>query len=360
MTRIVYYVSGHGFGHAARSGQLIERLVSLRGDLEIRLRTSAPPQLFPDLGAALRWEWCCLDTGVRERTPLQIDVPATREALRNFRAGSASLLAAETRYMRDQAVRLIVADVSYLAPAVARAAGIPAILVGNFTWDWIYEPFLQAVDDQSLRHWLADGYRQADVLLRLPFHHPVRHVRRVVDVPLLGRRSRRTREEIRDQLGLRDESRPVILAGMRGGLPEAILERVARENGDLLFLCLQDTVPRCRDNLRPVTIDSQMTFPDLLSVSDAIVSKLGYGVVSEAIANRTRILWPARQGFREDEIIAAELPQHVPAEEIPVADFLTGAWRAHLHGLLQQPMPATVPDTSGNEACAQFILDALA
>ena len=53
MTKIVYYVSGHGFGHAARSGQLMQRLVAMRSDLEIRLRTVAPPVLFSSLGSAL-------------------------------------------------------------------------------------------------------------------------------------------------------------------------------------------------------------------------------------------------------------------------------------------------------------------
>ena len=160
-------------------------------------------------------------------------------------------------------------------------------------------------------------------------------------------------------MGLSRETRPIILAGMRGGLPAGMLERVAAENDDLVVLCLQKTAPSRRGNLRSVAIDGEVTFPDLLNVSDVIVTKLGYGVVSEAVANRTRVLWPAREGFREDEIMAPEISRHVPSQEIPVADFLAGAWREHLRHLLQQPLPAQVPDTSGDLACARFILDAL-
>ena len=216
MTKIVYYVSGHGFGHAARSGQLMQRLVAMRSGLEIRLRTVAPPDLFPSLGSALRWERCSLDTGVIEKTPLSIDVPATLRTLRDFYAGSDSLVEAEACYMRDNGIQLIVADVSYLAGVVARAAGIPAILVGNFTWEWIYEPLLQTESDKHLWQFVADGYGQANVLLRLPFHHPVAHVPRVVDMPLLARRSERQTAAIRAHLGLTRETRPIILAGMRG------------------------------------------------------------------------------------------------------------------------------------------------
>ena len=138
-----------------------------------------------------------------------------------------------------------------------------------------------------------------------------------------------------------------------------MLSRAAEENDDLFFLCLQEITSSRQRNLRSVAIGGEITFPDLLSASDAIVSKLGYGVVSEAVANRTRILWPAREGFREDQIMASEISRHVPAQEIPVADFLAGAWRDHLHHLLQQPMPAQLPDTSGDLACARFILEAL-
>ena len=36
---------------------------------------------------------------------------------------------------------LVVADIPPLALAAARLAGVPAIALGNFTWDWIYRDY---------------------------------------------------------------------------------------------------------------------------------------------------------------------------------------------------------------------------
>ena len=43
---IVFYISGHGFGHAVRSVELIKALVAARPDARIVVKTSAPAWLF--------------------------------------------------------------------------------------------------------------------------------------------------------------------------------------------------------------------------------------------------------------------------------------------------------------------------
>ena len=42
----VFYISGHGFGHASRQTEIISALRAIRPNLRIVVRTSAPRWLF--------------------------------------------------------------------------------------------------------------------------------------------------------------------------------------------------------------------------------------------------------------------------------------------------------------------------
>jgi hypothetical protein len=46
--------------------------------------------------------------------------------------------------VRSLGCRLVVCDIAPLGLAVARALGVPGVLVENFTWDWIYEGYRTA------------------------------------------------------------------------------------------------------------------------------------------------------------------------------------------------------------------------
>jgi len=46
---IVFYISGHGFGHASRCTELISKLTTRRPDLQIVVRTGAPPWFLDDI-----------------------------------------------------------------------------------------------------------------------------------------------------------------------------------------------------------------------------------------------------------------------------------------------------------------------
>ena len=48
---------------------------------------------------------------------------------------------AKRRFSAQHDVRLVIADAPPLGCAAAAAAGIPSVVVSNFTWDWIYQAY---------------------------------------------------------------------------------------------------------------------------------------------------------------------------------------------------------------------------
>jgi hypothetical protein len=196
-------------------------------------------------------------------------------------------------------------------------------------------------------------------LLQLPFGHDTDVFPQVIPVPLVARRGTLERPDVIRRLGLDPgDGRPRVLVGMRGGVADEALERAATEARDYLFLRPDrggEASPALAENLRPVRLDPALDFSDLLTVSDVVVSKLGYGMVADCIAAGTRLLWPPRTGFREDEVTAALAPRFLRMTELPVESFRGGHWLTSLDQCMALPQPPEEMPLNGATACAQLV-----
>ena len=141
MPVVVFAISGHGFGHASRQTQIIRALRRRRPDAAIHIRTSAPRWLFERaLDFPFAFERVEVDTGVVQVDSLEVDVEASIVRAAAFHAKLDERIDAEARALTTAGAELVVGDIPPLAFAAAAHAGIPAMAVGNFTWDWIWRP----------------------------------------------------------------------------------------------------------------------------------------------------------------------------------------------------------------------------
>ena len=77
----------------------------------------------------------------------------------------------EAAQLRARGVRLVVADAPPLGCAAAARAGIPSVVVSNFTWDWIYAEYREYLDSApELIPTIQAAYRLAEAAWRLPMH----------------------------------------------------------------------------------------------------------------------------------------------------------------------------------------------
>jgi hypothetical protein len=354
---VAYYISGHGFGHATRSSEIIRALVALRPDARIHVRSNVPEHLFAGIE---RTEFHrlseSLDPGVVETADsLGVDVPATiAQVERHYRQHDA-LVAAECAWVRSVAAELIVADFPPLAGEVARASRLPCVGVGNFTWDWIYEAW--PTMDRRFNDWIRAGYHGMRQWLRLPFHHEAGdRFAQVIDMPLVARRPRRLPADVLARLGINAaDCRPRVVLAMRGRIPPAARRAAAQANRGLLFLHF-DAEGTAESNEIGVALAPDLLFTDVLSVCDVAVSKFGYGIISECIAAKKRLLCPPRLDFREDEVFAGELAGQLTIEGISRDDFMAGHWTKALQRLLDQPAVSPTLRVDGAQKCAEAIV----
>jgi L-arabinokinase len=365
--RIVFYVSGHGFGHASRAIEVIHALLRARPEAHIVVKTAAPARLFArTLDGRCELVNLQCDAGMVQIDSLNVDTAASIRQAVEFQQRVPALIATEAAYLRASGARVAVGDIPPFAAAAARSAGIPSVAIGNFTWDWIYESYR----DQAALHLASEIralYRLTTIALRLPMSGGFAGLDSIThDIPFIARHSRRTQDDVRRALGLppRGEGTPLVLVSFGGygvaGLDTAVL-------GTLTDYTIATTDSPVSDNaIKPATgllyiseqqlYDDGLRYEDLVRGCDVVVTKPGYGIISEAIANGAALLYTSRGHFVEYDVLVGEMPRYLRAQFIEQGDLLMGNWEPALKTLLGKPAPPEKPALNGADVAAAEIL----
>ncbi|HUG36804.1 MAG TPA: hypothetical protein VML54_07625, partial [Candidatus Limnocylindrales bacterium] len=98
---LVYYVSGHGFGHAARTAEILAALRTRAGpSLRTAVVTEAPAWILREADPTLHVEHAAFDPGVLQQSALDVDVAATARAHAVLGARFEALAAREAARLR--------------------------------------------------------------------------------------------------------------------------------------------------------------------------------------------------------------------------------------------------------------------
>jgi hypothetical protein len=357
---LVFYVSGHGFGHATRSAALIAELRRISPEpLRVHVRGEAPHWIFEERDPDTICSTAAVGPGMVQPNPLDVDLEATIRAHQRFAESWETRLREEAELLQRMAPALVVSDIPPLAVGAAAAAGIPAVGVSNFSWDWILaayadrEPRLRPV----VRRY-AETYGKADCVFRLPMHGDLGAFPVIVDVPLLTRRPRLPRALVRRRLGIADDvGIPVVLISFGGFGGGPLTGFDASDLDGYLFLAFDEKPKGFRGDWRRLPTPSPIPHEELVGACDAMIGKPGYSTAAEVLAQRTRFLYLSRPDWTEGPVLEAGLQRDGCARAIPRDDFFAGRWREHLEALLAQPLPARPPAANGAEIIATRLLE---
>jgi L-arabinokinase len=265
------------------------------------------------------------DTGVVQIDSLHLDEEQTTRDAGRFFADFDRRAAIEEALIRGVGADLVAGDIPPLAFAAAARAGVPSVAIGNFTWDWIYSiypAFEREAPDviPAIRR----AYATATRALRLPLHGGFEAMTGCVrDIPFIARRSTRDPADTRRRLGI-DGDRPVLLPSFGGYGANLPLEAVRRSKRFTII----EPVKEPPDGL---------LYQDLVAAADVVISKPGYGIVSECVANGTALLYTSRGRFIEYDLFVAEMPRLLRCRYISQEDLGAGRWTDAIDALLAQP-----------------------
>jgi len=361
---VVFYVTGHGFGHAVRQIAIVNALAQRRPDVRIVVRSSVAPWLFErSVRNSVRLEPIAVDTGAIQRGSLDVDVPATLAAAQAFYAGADTWMASEAAWLRREDARLVVADIPPLPIAAAARAGVPAIGISNFTWDWIYEDYDARRLAPGLVETFGAWYASAQEGWRLPMYGGFATFGTLRDLPLVARVARLPRTDVRASLGLPPD-RPLVLVSLGGYGARGIDLHAAAAS----LRGVADVVATSYDTFAPgdgihrvdetAMYGRRIRYEDLVGAVDIVASKPGYGIISECAANATALLYTDRGRFCEYDVLVREMPRYLDSAFIGQEDLLAGRWHDPVSALLARPARAAAPAT-GAALAADWLSDVL-
>jgi UDP-N-acetylglucosamine:LPS N-acetylglucosamine transferase len=343
-SRIAYFISPHGYGHAARAAAVMMALRARDPAIRFEIFTLIPRWFFEDsLSEPFGYHSLLTDIGLVQKTPLIEDLPETLRRLDNllpFDGPRIQEIAGQVSRLQCQ---LVICDIAPMGIAVAREAGIPSVLVENFTWDWIYQGYVE-YEPRLTTHisYLQDLFDKSDYHIQT---EPVcqRHTADLTTSPV-SRKVRTPAREIRRQLGIPDTARMVMIT--MGGIPwdYTFLDQVTHQN-NLYFVIpgaaekmqVRTNSPDGSSGLVLFPHHSDFFHPDLLNACDAIIGKVGYSTLAEVYSAGVPFGYVARPKFRESQVLTAFIEQQIQGLAIAETEFRNGRWLSLVSDLLALP-----------------------
>jgi L-arabinokinase len=171
------------------------------------------------------------------------------------------------------------------------------------------------------------------------------------------------RDDLRSLLGLPRERR-LVLASFGGyGVEGIALEALDCTAEWEVVLTAPDAAAEARIGARrgvsvipePALYGTGLRYHDLVKAVDVVVTKPGYGIISDCIANGTALLYTSRGRFAEYDVLVAEMPRYLRCGFIEGDDLRQGRWRAALDAVWSSPPPPETPRVDGAAVAAEMI-----
>ncbi|MDO8369767.1 MAG: hypothetical protein Q7S71_03490 [Candidatus Nitrotoga sp.] len=357
MPHLLVDISAHGFGHIAQTAPVVNELARCIPDLRITLRSAAPT-------AFLKQRFQCdfqhihvaLDFGMAMFNAVEVDVPRSLAAYREYHTDWDARVALAAEEMRAIQPDLLLANVPYLSLAAAHAAKIPAVGMCCLNWADIYRHY--APDDaesRAIHAQMLAAYNSAQVFLKLRPTMPMPGLHNVVEIAPIAQLGK-SRAKVFPPLPPGEgwgggNAQKLVLIAMGG-----IDYRLPMENWPHIP-GVRWLIPQAwniqRDDM--IALESLgMNFSDVLASVDAVLTKPGYGTFAEAACAGVPVLYVPRDDWPEQPYLVDWLQQNGVCREVTNEQLRRGNLWAELEQLWEQLKPK-VPSARGAAEAATML-----
>jgi len=297
------------------------------------------------------------DVGLIQKDSIRSNLPLTLQELKNLYDREGELIANERRFFEELDVGLVVADIPAIPLDAAQRSGIKNIAIGNFSWDWIYAEYAQT--DPAWDIFVKkfnDVYEKTDLLLRLPFAPPMAQFPTQIDIPLLAQPGKACRNKMVDRsyCDISTTKPWVLLSFTSLDLNRQALENIRQLSADYEFFCVEPlSFPdSCLHTIRR----NDVCFADILASCDLVISKPGFGLVSECIVNNKPLIYSDRGDFAEYPYLVKGIESYLKNAFLPSEKLYAGDLRQSLKKIKTAPEPSKNLASGGADLIARELL----
>ncbi|UOG61109.1 sugar kinase [Leptospira noguchii] len=333
--KITYYVSGHGFGHISRSMEIILHLLKSFPDLNIDLVTVR--EKFLDTLALseedsknlkrLNIRKKDLDVGMVQKDSLSIDIAATEAAIEEFNLQKPYIQISEIESCLDFGTKLIISDSASLPFMIATKLKVPSLFIGNFTWDFIYSDYSnESTIFKQATKTMYEEYYHATFGLLLPFNCPTNSLAEQKPIGLVGRKPFLTKNEAKEFFKLPKDKIHLLFSFGAYGVETSRFnwEKFDPEKYTIVLSGTDFDLSKIPNKQKTGIVQlSNLHYPDLLTACDFVITKPGYGILSEAVYAKTPVLYTDRGNFPEVPYLHKSLNEEIPSSYISNEDLFS-------------------------------------
>lgn len=293
---ISFYISDHGFGHASRNIPIIRYILEANKNIKVIIKTgkaqgSFIKDLIGDFNDRVSYFFEDMDVGlVLKENSLDVDKEKLTKRVLTYLNSFQERIDKEIEFLHYYNVNLIISDIVPWIFKCSKKLNIPSILVSNFTWVEIYKEHLS----KEIVNEYINCYKLADKALfyELYMDGMKDYIDNYEEVSLCSREFDLVKaDKIKSSF-----KRPIVYLSI--GRSANLKNEVDVSSLPYDFI-VTDGIRLKGSNV--YYLDKEITnTQDYLMASDFVITKAGWGTVSEALLGRKRIALLYRDNVAED------------------------------------------------------------
>lgn len=293
---IAFFISDHGFGHASRNIPIIRYILEVTKDIRVIIKTGKNQgrfirDLVGDFDGRVSYFFEPMDVGlVLKEHSLDVDSEKLEEKVQGYISSFKEKVSKENEFLHYNNVNLIVSDIVPWVLKSAKELNITSILISNFTWIEIYKEHLsKEICDKYI-----ECYKLADKALfyELYMEEMKNYIENYEEVSLC---SREFDLEKADKIK-KNFKRPIVYLSV--GRSVDLQKEIDVSNLEYDFI-VTDGINLKGHNVYYLPKETPNTH-DYLMASDFVITKAGWGTVSEALLGKKKIALLSRDNVAED------------------------------------------------------------
>lgn len=293
---IVFYISDHGFGHASRNIPIIRYILEANNDIRVIVKTGKAQggfirDLVGNFDGRVNYYFDSMDVGlILKKNSLDIDKDKLTEKVEVYISSFKEKISKENEFLHYYNVDLIISDIVPWIFKSAKQLNIPSILISNFTWVEIYKEHLS----KEICNEYIQCYKLADKALfyELYMEEMKSYISNYEEVSLC---SRDFDLEKADKIK-KSFKRPIAYLSVGRSVD---LQKEIDVNDLNYDFIVTDGIKLKGHNVYYLDKGISNT-QDYLLASDFVITKAGWGTVSEALLGRKKIALLSRDNVAED------------------------------------------------------------
>lgn len=352
---IAYYISAHGYGHGVRACDIIRALNLFYPEVRVHIVTGLTADFLQSRVRCDKnvFRSLSLDVGMVQKDSIRVDIASTLALLQQLYSSSEDLIRREMAFIKEQSIDLVVVDIPSIPVEAAHRAGVPSVAIGNFGWDWIYDSFSeQDVRWKPIVEKIRTAYSKTDLLMRLPFSEEMRIFPAKLDLPLVASPGNCRRDEMATLFRCNPSKKWVLLSFTTLDWSENALGRLELQEEYEFFTVYP--LKWSRSNLHTVHREI-FSFPDVVASVDAVVSKPGFGILSDCVVNEKPLIYADRSDFAEFDVLESAIKKYLKHVHIPQNKLYKGELGPSLEKIWTRPGAPSVMPHGGDVIAARNI-----